>query len=300
MKEKTATTINKRPRLPSWIRVRVNSGSGRTEVANILQQSHLNTVCSSAHCPNLSECWHQHTATFMIMGNGCTRNCKFCAVPHQPAPAPPEEDEPARLTEAVVRMGLRYVVITSVTRDDLPDGGANHFVAVINALHQRIPDIKIEILTPDFQGKLEPLQTVLEARPTVFNHNVETVQRLAKQIRNRATYECSMRVLANAAQISDIPVKTGLMVGVGETDDEVVTTIRELHAVGASILTIGQYLPPSDNHWPLQRYVEPEKFTEWAEFAREIGFSFVVSAPLVRSSYNAAEALDAVISPNSR
>lgn len=189
-------------------------------------------------------------------------------------------------------MGLRYVVVTSVTRDDLPDGGAGCFVAAINALRHRLPDVKIEVLTPDFQGDIEPLQAVLAARPTVFNHNIETVKRLTRPIRSRATYECSMQVLANAARISDVPVKTGLMVGLGETDEEVVATIRDLRSAGAAILTIGQYLPPSDEHWPVQRYVEPEKFEKWAEFARETGFSYVASAPLVRSSYNAAEALE--------
>ena len=280
-----------RPKLPPWIRVKVNSGHAREEVSSILTGLRLNTVCSSARCPNLNECWHRRTATFMILGEHCTRNCRFCAVGHNVAPAPPDPDEPERLAAAAAKMELKYVVVTSVTRDDLPDGGAGHFAAVINALHRTIPEAGIEVLTPDFNGDTDALKTVLAAGPTVFNHNVETVRRLSGMIRSKADYSRSLAVLKAAAEIGGgrIPVKSGIMAGLGETDDEVVRTLKDLRSAGVSILTIGQYLPPSAGHWPLDRYVEPEKFDEWGRIARELGFAFVASAPLVRSSYNAAE-----------
>ena len=283
--------MQKRPKLPPWIRVKVNCGTNRNEVAHLLNELKLHSVCASAQCPNLAECWHRGTATFMILGNECTRNCKFCAVEHNPHPAPPDPKEVTNLVEAVKRMKLKYVVITCVTRDDLPDGGASQFAAIINALHQEVPGTGIEVLTSDFNGNIDALKTVLDARPTVFNHNVETVRRMAEQIRSKATYERSMRVLRNAYDLTGgtIPVKSGLMVGLGEKDEEVLETLKKLRENKVSILTIGQYLPPSDGHWPLDRYVEPEKFAEWAKFAREIGFDFVASAPLVRSSYNAEE-----------
>ncbi len=227
----------------------------------------------------------------MILGEYCTRNCRFCAVGHNAAPEPPDPDEPERLAAAAAKMDLKYVVVTSVTRDDLPDGGAGHFAAVINALHRTIPEAGVEVLTPDFNGDAEALKTVLAAGPTVFNHNVETVRRLSGMIRSKADYSRSLAVLKSAVEIGGgrIPVKSGIMAGLGETDDEVVQTLKDLRAAGVSILTIGQYLPPSAAHWPLARYVEPEKFDEWGRLARELGFSFVASAPLVRSSYNAGE-----------
>jgi lipoic acid synthetase len=230
----------------------------------------------------------------MILGNECTRNCKFCAVATNAAPAPPEADEPQRIAEAAREMQLKYVVITSVTRDDLPDGGAAHFAAVITTLRQQLPEAGIEVLTPDFNGRLEDLQTVLDAGPTVFNHNIETVARLAKQIRSRADYQCSMKVLQAAARLSGArtAVKSGLMVGLGAPDAEVVETILDLRRAGVEILTIGQYLPPTGAHYPLDRYVTPEKFAEWKELALAEGFKFVASAPLVRSSYNAAELVE--------
>lgn len=244
-------------------------------------------------CPNLNECWHRRTATFMIMGDACTRNCKFCAVKHNPAPLPLDADEPERIAEAAARMELKYVVVTSVTRDDLPDGGAAHFAAVIRALRDRLPETGIEVLTPDFNADRQALTTVLDALPTVFNHNVETVERLSTQIRSRANYRRSLEVLSMAREIGKgaIPVKSGIMAGLGETDEEIVQTIKDLYAAGARILTVGQYLPPSGAHWPLARYAEPEKFEQWRELALEIGFEFVASAPMVRSSYNAGELL---------
>lgn len=281
-----------RPKLPPWIRVRVSCGKGREEVDSILKGLRLNTVCESAECPNLNECWHRKTATFMILGSQCTRNCKFCAVSHSPAPPPPEADEPARLAEAAKKMKLSYVVVTSVTRDDLPDGGASHFAAVIRELYKTVHNVRVEVLTPDFNGSIDALKTVLDEKPSVFNHNVETVERLSSLIRSRADYRRSLEFLSNAARISRIPVKSGLMAGLGETDDEILSSIRDIRNAGASILTIGQYLPPSAGHWKLQRYVEPEKFREWGEYASSLGFSFVASSPLVRSSYNAEELLE--------
>lgn len=284
-----------RPKLPPWIRVKVSCGSGRDEVSQILGQLKLNTVCSSARCPNLNECWHKRTATFMILGDQCTRNCKFCAVSHGNVLPPPDSDEPARVAEAAARMNLKYVVVTSVTRDDLPDGGAGQFAAVIKALRTVLPEAGVEVLTPDFNEDIVALKTVLDAKPTVFNHNIETVERLSTSIRSKANYRQSLQVLQNANRLCEgkIPVKSGLMVGLGETDDEVVQAILDLRKAGVSILTIGQYLPPSEKHWPLARYVEPEQFDKWGALAREAGFSFVASAPLVRSSYNAGELINA-------
>ena len=281
-----------RPKLPPWIRVKVGCGNGRDTVSHILQEFKLNTVCSSAQCPNLGECWHRRTATFMIMGNECTRNCRFCAIESNACPVQLENDEPQRVAAAAQALGLKYVVVTSVTRDDLPDGGAGHFAAVIRELREALPDAGIEVLTPDFNGDIAALQTVIDAKPTVFNHNLETVERLARQIRSRADYRRSLDVLSQAAHLADstTAVKSGIMVGLGETDEEVVTAIRDIYHTGASILTIGQYLPPTAEHWPLQRYVHPETFQAWKELALELGFQSVASAPLVRSSYNAAEA----------
>jgi lipoyl synthase len=283
----------KRPKLPPWIRVRVGCGNGREEVNSILQGLRLNTVCAGAQCPNLNECWHRGTATFMILGESCTRNCRFCAVPHNPDPAAPEADEPQRLATAAAEMKLSYVVVTSVTRDDLPDGGASQFAEVIRELHKAVPEAGVEVLTPDFSADMTAIQMVLDAKPTVFNHNLETVRRLSGKIRSKATYDRSLQVLKMVAESgSGIPVKSGLMVGLGETDDEVLETIRDLRAAGVSILTIGQYLPPSDTHCPLDRYVEPETFSAWGDYAKEIGFKFVASAPMVRSSYNAGELIN--------
>ncbi|MDD5697465.1 MAG: lipoyl synthase [Victivallaceae bacterium] len=287
--------MQQRPKLPPWIRVKVNCGKNRSAVAHLLDELRLHSVCASAQCPNLGECWHRGTAAFMILGDECTRNCKFCAVRHNPHPAPPDPAEVPNLIEAVERLQLKYVVVTCVTRDDLPDGGAGQFAAVIDALRREVPGTEIEVLTSDFNGNIRALKTVLDARPTVFNHNVETVRRLAEPIRGKATYDRSLEVLGRAFELTEgsIPVKSGLMVGLGEKDEEVHETIRELRERKVSILTIGQYLPPSAAHWPLDRYVEPEKFAEWGKFARETGFDFVASAPLVRSSYHAEELFSA-------
>jgi len=280
-------------KLPPWIRVKINCGTNRNEIAHLMDELKLHSVCASAQCPNLGECWHRGTATFMILGDECTRNCKFCAVSHNPHPAPPDPAEVKNLVEAVKRMKLKYVVITCVTRDDLEDGGAGQFAAIINELHKETPETGIEVLTSDFNNNIAALKTVLDAGPTVFNHNVETVRRMAAKIRDKATYDRSMQVLRNAFELTKgkIPVKSGFMVGLGENDNEVLETLEELRENKVSIVTIGQYLPPSGAHWKLDRYVEPEKFDEWAKFAKKIGFESVASAPLVRSSYNAEELL---------
>ncbi len=284
-----------RPKLPPWIRVRVSAGDGREKVNSLLNDLNLNTVCSSAKCPNLGECWNRKTATFMILGDYCTRNCKFCAVNHDIKPKEIDLEEPKRVAEAVKKLGLKYVVLTSVTRDDLPDEGANQFIETICEIRKLDKDIKIEILTPDFNNKKDLLKMVLDAKPTVFNHNIETVERLSCDIRSKATYRKSLEVLKSAFELGNgTPVKSGIMVGMGETDDEVIKTIRDIRNTGATILTIGQYLPPSNEHWKLERYPDPTKFEEWGKFATEIGFKFVASAPLVRSSYNASELYSSV------
>lgn len=280
-----------RPRLPSWLKVRVGLG-GREEVAGILKDLRLNTVCAGALCPNIGECFCRGTATFLIMGRNCTRNCKFCAIGHDPHPPAPEPDEPQRLAEAAARLKLKYVVVTSVTRDDLPDGGAGCFAAVIEELHRRLPETEVEVLTPDFNCDRAAIEQVLAAKPAVFNHNIETVERLSGEIRTRATYRKTLEVLRIAAESGHgIPVKSGLMLGLGESDDEVRQTLQDLRVAGVSIVTIGQYLPPSAAHWPLDRYVTPEEFDRFGEFARQLGFSAVASSPLVRSSYHAGELL---------
>lgn len=278
-----------RPKLPDWLKVRVRAGGGG-EVAGILRDLRLNTVCSGALCPNIGECFCSGTATFLIMGGSCTRNCKFCAIDHDPHPAPPEADEPERLAEAAARLKLNYVVVTSVTRDDLPDGGAGMFAAVIEALHRRLPEAGVEVLTPDFNGDRAAIATVLAAKPSVFNHNIETVERLSGEIRTRATYRKSLEVLNIAAETGGgIPVKSGLMLGLGESDEEAVQALKDLRAAGVSIVTVGQYLPPSAEHWPLDRFVTPEAFARFGEIAKELGFAAVASSPLVRSSYHAGE-----------
>lgn len=274
---------------PPWLRVRVQCGGKRREVANLIHDLSLNTVCEEAQCPNLAECWHQGTATFMILGASCTRSCAFCAIASG-TPTPPDPEEPAHVAEACRRMSLQFAVLTSVTRDDLPDGGAGHFAAVIRAIRQQNADIGIEVLTPDFQGNETALAHVLAAGPTVFNHNLETCERLTPQIRSGAAYRRSLQILAAARKQSDATgclIKSGLMVGLGERDDEIKTALQDLFSAGVEIVTIGQYLPPTSQHQVLDRYVHPDVFKCWAEYALELGFSAVASSPLVRSSYQA-------------
>ena len=279
---------SQRLRLPSWLRVKTGKAHLCCETRQLVANHALHTVCDSARCPNIGECYSSQTATFLIMGAVCTRNCRFCAVAHG-QPEPLEADEPRRLAEASMNLGLDYVVVTSVTRDDLEDGGAGHFAATIAALHAAGLS-EVEVLTPDFQGDRAALLTVLGALPTVFNHNVETVRRLCPTVRPQARYERSLQVLADARELApDILRKSGFMVGLGETDEEIAGLLGDLHEAGCQILTIGQYLQPSRHHLPIQRYVEPERFDEYARQAREIGIHHVLAGPFVRSSYRAAE-----------
>ncbi|OGV64460.1 MAG: hypothetical protein A3K19_21260 [Lentisphaerae bacterium RIFOXYB12_FULL_65_16] len=360
-----------RPRLPPWLRVPFRGGRPRAEVRGLLKSLDLHTVCQSADCPNLCECWARRTATFMILGDVCTRNCRFCAVAHG-KPAPPDPEEPAHVAEAAARLDLRFVVVTSVTRDDLPDGGAAHFAATVRAVRARLPDAGIEVLTPDFGAREADIRTVIDTHPTVFNHNIETCARLSLLVRPQADYARSLRTLATAARLAaeaegkghgvmgveqelrgtgaeaverpgavqsggtgsvplaperDAPttlregqsntpvgaphapggrgachgvasarsqvtqIKSGLMLGMGETPAEVRAVFADLRAAGVQSLTVGQYLPPSRQHWPVERYVTPAEFADWGEIARrEFGFEHVVSAPLVRSSYMADQA----------
>ncbi len=276
-------------RHPDWLRVKSSAGS-RKHVTDVLADLRLNTVCASAHCPNLGKCFSDGTAAFLILGNTCTRNCRFCAIGTGKHPAPPEPDEADRLAEAVSRLKLSFVVITSVTRDDLPDGGASAFRDAILAIKSKCPNTGVEVLTPDFGGEETPLRTVLDARPEVFNHNIETVRRLSSTIRSEATYDRSLGVLANAVKFGKgIPVKSGIMLGLGEKDDEVREAFADLRRAGVSLLTIGQYLPPTKEHQPLARMVPPEEFDAWRNEAIAFGFTGVMSGPLVRSSYHARE-----------
>ncbi len=279
-------------RLPDWLRTRLTTTAAFAHVESVVSGLKLHTVCESARCPNRAECWSCGTATFMICGNRCTRSCRFCAVEHgQPEPLDPTE--PARVAEAARRMQLRHVVITSVTRDDLPDGGATHFSNVIRAIRAVKPNTTIEVLTPDFGGSDEAIHTVLGARPDIFNHNIETVRRLAPMIRSKACYERSLAVLKRAKThcAPKMLVKSGLMLGLGETDAEVIDTLQDLRAIGCDIVTIGQYLQPTPRHLPVHRFVTPEQFTKLAELGRQMGFLHVASGPLVRSSYHAEDFL---------
>ncbi len=275
---------------PAWLRARAPAGSGYVELKSLTGSLRLHTVCESAACPNVGECWNSRTATFMILGNVCTRRCGFCAV-QKGAPAPVDEDEPGRVAEAAVALGLRYAVITSVTRDDYRDGGAGQFARTIRAIRERLTDCKIEVLIPDFQGSHAALDIVLDAAPDVLNHNIETVPRLYVQVRFGADYERSLGVLAYAKRARpEMQVKSGLMLGLGETNEEVVLVMRDLRAHGVDILTIGQYLSPSRRHLPVVRFVTPSEFDEYKRIGGEMGFLHVASGPLVRSSYHAAEA----------
>ena len=281
-------------RLPSWFKKKIPAPEVVRGMESLFQQLRLHTICENALCPNLGECFARRTATFLILGNVCTRNCTFCAVA-KGVPRPVDEDEPQHLAEAVARLGLRHVVITSVTRDDLPDGGAAHFARVVSLLRERDETLTIELLIPDFAGSLSALKTVVDAHPDVINHNVETVPRLYPEVRPRADFSRSLMILGQAKELEpNLVTKSGLMVGLGETRDELVETMAALREVGCDLLTIGQYLQPSASHHPVVRYVPPEEFTEYAEIARAMGFAGVASAPLVRSSFKAAQLYERV------
>ena len=277
---------------PDWLRVQYNREAVE-EVARLMKDLKLNTVCKEANCPNLGECYKKHTATFMVMGSACTRNCRFCNVSCA-KPQPLDPDEPRHLAEVAKKLGLRHVVVTQVTRDDLPDGGAAHMAAVVRAVHETCPGTTVEVLISDLKGSEDALRAVLEAKPEVLNHNVEMVPRLYHDVRPQARYERSLKVLSDSKKFAPgILTKTGFMLGLGETDDEVYALMDDIRATGCDILTISQYLQPTPQHWPLQRYVTPEEFARLKDIAMEKGFKFVASSPLVRSSYRAAEAFEA-------
>ena len=274
-------------RLPAWLKRPLPAGNGNNFTAHLIEDLKLETVCESARCPNRPECWSRRTATFMIMGNLCTRTCSFCSVP-KGAPEHLEDDEPARLAEAAARLGLKHVVITSVTRDDLPDGGANHFVRCIAAVRARLPGAAVEVLTPDFLGDAAAIDAVTAAAPDVFNHNLETVPRLHRTVRGRATYARSLGLLDRVKRRAPHMVtKAGLMLGVGETTDELFEVFADLRAIRCDVLTLGQYLAPTARHLPVQRFVPPAEFDSLAALARLLGFRQVVAGPYVRSSYHA-------------
>jgi len=284
-----------RRRFPPWLTKRLAAGGQPARVAGLIEELHLATVCTEARCPNRNECHARGTATFLILGKTCTRCCRFCAVePGRPAPL--RGDEPEAVAAACERMRLRYVVITSVTRDDLPDGGAEHFARTVRAVHNRIPKASVEVLTPDFLGRRECVDTILEAGVDVFGHNVETVPRLQATVRPEANYSRSLELLSYARRRADqagpaVRIKSGLMVGLGERDDEVDRVMRDLRQVGCDILTIGQYLAPSPEHEPVARFVEPARFDAWRQKAEAMGFSAAAAGPFVRSSYRAEEVL---------
>jgi lipoic acid synthetase len=279
-----------RPERPNWLRAPAPGGENYRELKALAGGLRLHTVCESAACPNLGECWNRRTATFMILGNVCTRRCGFCAV-RKGAPLEADYDEPRRVAEAVAALGLHYAVITSVNRDDRKDGGAELFALTIRAIRVRAAGCKVEVLIPDFQGSRLALAMVMEAAPDVLNHNTETVPRLYRQVRPGARYERSLDILGHAKRLCPgVPTKSGLMLGLGETPDEVLAVMRDLRDHGVDILTLGQYLSPSPKHLPVLRYVPPEEFGEYRRMGREMGFTHVEAGPLVRSSYHAETA----------
>jgi len=286
----TPAAAQPRPRLPVWLRTKLPTTDSFGHTRALLEELRLHTVCESAGCPNHWECWSKGTATFMIGGDRCTRACAFCAVTTA-KPFPLDADEPSRVAEATRRLGLRHVVITGVARDDLADGGADHFRRTIEAVRARSPGTIIEVLTPDFNARTAAIETLLAARPHIFNHNLETVRRLTPTVRSRATYDRSLDVLrqVKSKTAGTIPTKSGLMLGLGETEDELLTALNDLRRVGCDLLTLGQYLQPTLRHLPVVEFVTPEKFAEYGARARAMGFLHVASAPRVRSSYHADE-----------
>ncbi len=287
-------------RKPKWLAKPLPKGASYEATRRLLKKTSLHTVCQEAKCPNLWECFSRHTATFLILGDRCTRNCQFCAIQHGPL-GPPDPLEPKRVAHAARKLGLHYVVVTSVTRDDLPDGGAHHFAQTIQEIRRQIPKAKVEVLIPDFGGNDNALQTVLDAKPDILNHNIETVPRLYHTVRPGADYQRSLTLLAKAkAYAPSIPVKTGIMLGLGETKEEVRQTLEDLRKSGCAILTIGQYLQPSRHHAPVARYLPPEEFDEWKAIGHQMGFIDVFSGPFVRSSYHAETLYRKVLGPSSR
>jgi lipoyl synthase len=275
-------------RLPRWLKAKAPGSPNYIDLKRLVKDLRLNTVCESAHCPNIGECWSNRTATFMILGDVCTRSCGFCAI-KTGRPEGLDLDEPVRVADAIARLDLRHAVITSVNRDELADGGAGIFARTIEEVHRRCPETSIEVLIPDFQGNWQALQTVMDAGPDILNHNIETVPRLYRIMRPQARYSRSLELLERATAMSPAHTKSGMMLGAGETRAETEQTIRDLAAVKCAILTLGQYLSPSEKHVPVARFVTPEEFDELRDFALNLGFSHVESGPMVRSSYHAEE-----------
>lgn len=282
-------------RKPEWLRVKKRKGENLGYVKNLLDKYSLNTVCEGANCPNRAECFSKKTATFMIMGSECSRNCRFCDVVHSGNLGALDPNEPENLAKATMDLGLKHVVVTSVTRDDLADGGAGHFAEVIRAIRSKDKDIIIEVLIPDLQGDVDSLKLVVDAEPDIINHNIETIKSLYSKVRPQAIYERSLEVLANVKKLNPkIFTKSGIMLGLGEEEAQVVQVFKDLRSVDCDFLTVGQYLPPSTKHVELKEYITPEQFDRYRELAEELGFKFVASSPLVRSSYKASEMMEAV------
>ncbi|MBE6200798.1 MAG: lipoyl synthase [Rikenellaceae bacterium] len=275
---------------PEWLKIKLHDGAGYAEVAHIVERHGLHTICSSGRCPNKAECWSRKTATFMILGDICTRGCKFCATPTG-RPLPVDKDEPQKVAESIRLMGLRHAVITSVDRDDLPDAGADHWRRVIEAIKVVNPNTTVEVLLPDFDGRPELMDVVIGAKPHILGHNLETIRRITPLVRSKAKYDTSLKTLAYFAQ-SGIPTKSGLMVGLGESHEEVLEAMSDLRKAGVEIVTLGQYLRPTAKHYPVDRYVTPEEFDQFKAEGLAMGFKYVASAPLVRSSYLADQAVE--------
>lgn len=276
---------------PEWLKIKLHDGEGFAEVAHIVERHGLHTICSSGKCPNKAECWSRKTATFMILGDICTRGCKFCATPTG-RPLPIEHNEPERVAESIRLMGLRHAVITSVDRDDLADAGAEHWRRVVEAIKTINPETTVEVLLPDFDGKREFIELALSAKPHIVGHNLETVERVTPLVRSKAKYRTSLEALRIMSE-SGIPTKSGIMLGLGETHEEILQALRDLREAGVEIVTLGQYLRPTAKHYPVDRYVTPEEFEELKQEALAMGFKYVASAPLVRSSYLADRAVEA-------
>ena len=279
-------------RKPAWLKIKISSNAGLHSTVDMMRKLNLHTVCEEAKCPNLMECFSKKTATFMILGRECTRNCTFCTVSKN-EPSNVDAKEPLHVAEAVKKLALKHVVITSVTRDDLPDGGAGHFVAVIEAVREVSPSTDIEVLIPDFQGDKDALCKVVKAKPKVINHNIETINRLYPEVRPMANYHRTLELLKRVKEMDgNIYSKSGFMVGFGEKEEEVIDLLHDLREFGCDIVTIGQYLAPSKEHHPVVEYVTPDTFAFYKNKAEEMGFTFVASSPFVRSSYNAGEAFE--------
>jgi len=278
-----------RARRPEWLRARMPAGENYEDVRDLMREKRLHTVCEEARCPNIGECWNHRTATFLLLGEVCTRGCRYCAIA-KGKPGAIDEDEPERIAEAVEHLKLRHAVLTAVNRDDQPDGGAHIFAASIHKIRERLPECKVEVLIPDFDGNWDALKLVMDARPDVLNHNIETVPRIFRRFRPKAGYRQSIELLARARQmLPDVVTKSGLMVGAGETNDEVLAVMDDLRAADVDVMTIGQYLAPTSSHWPIDRYVTPAEFAMFKQEGLCRGFKHVESGPLVRSSYHAHE-----------